>query len=207
MSIRTLAPEAFTAWAADRGIGRNPKYPQSDHLAFTAGGVSRHWPYPSAASTVPHFVATLLSAVRPNDRYWVFPDRGVWSLGREAESWPQTRVWTTAVHAIGVPVGLRGAVGFNSTDWNALCAMLFLQITLGPSVLIDTIVIPENGSAILYFEHHHVVWVALRDQTSLDAVIAAMDRAGYPLPTEPPDDTFKPVPWMAKATDDPDRVT
>lgn len=172
-------------WAADRGIGRNPQLSSSDHLVFTAGGVSRYWPYPSAAPEVPHFVSTMLSAIRPNDRYWVYPERGAWSLGREADAWPQTRVWRTTVHALGVPAGHRGAVGFNSTDWNELCAMLFLQIALGPSVHVDTIVIPENGSAVLYFEHHHVVWGALRDQASLDAVVDAMNRAGYPSPAEP----------------------
>ncbi len=201
MSIKSLSTEAFAVWTADRGIGRNPQYPQSDHLVFTAESVSRYWPFPRAASDVPRFVSTLLSAVRPNDRYWVYPDRGVWTHGREADSWPQTRVWATAVHAIGVPAGLRGAVGFNSTDWNALCAMLFLLVTLGPSVLIDTLVIPEHGHALLYFEHHQVVWVAFRDQAGLDAVVSAMDGAGYPLPTEPPDETLKPVPWMAKTTE------
>jgi hypothetical protein len=132
---------------------------------------------------VPQFVASLLTAVRPNDRYWVYPTRGAWSLGREADLWPQTRVWKTTVHALGVPAGHRGAVGFNSTDWNELCAMLFLQITLGPSVHVDAIAIPENGSAILYFEHHHVAWGEVRDQASLDAIVIAMERAGYPQTT------------------------
>lgn len=201
MSIRTLSPEAFVVWTADRGIGRNPQDPQSDHLAFAAGGVTRFWPYPTAAAEVPHFIGTLLSAVRPNDRYWVYPSRGAWSLGREADAWPQTRVWKAAVHALGVPAGMRGAVGFNSTDWNELCAMLFLQVTLGPSVQVDAIVIPENASAILYLEHHQVVWTEFKDQAHLDTVIAAMDRAGYPLPNKPPDETLKPVPSMAKGSD------
>jgi hypothetical protein len=186
MSIRILRPEAFMVWAADRGIGRNPAHPESQHLVFAASGCSRYWPYPAEASRVPHFVATLLSAVRPNDRYWVYPDRGVWSLGREAESWPETRVWMTSVRALGLPAGHRGAVGFNSTDWNELCATLFLQVTLGPSVRIDTIVVPENGSAVLYFEHRHVVWAAFRDEAKLEAVVTAMAGAGYPSPTEPP---------------------
>jgi len=46
----------------------------------------------------------------------------------------------------------------------------------------------EKSVAVLYFENRHVVWLALRDDSRLDAVVAAMDRAGFPLPTEPPDD-------------------
>lgn len=183
MSIRTLRPEAFSIWTADRGIGRDPNDSESEQLVFKAGGVNKCWRYPEEASRVPHFVGSLLTAVRPSDRYWVYPNRGSWSLGREAELSPQSRVWMTAVRAFGVPAGMRGAVGFNSTDWNELCAMLFLQITLGPSVLIDTTVIPENGSAVLYFEHHHVVWGSFREESKLQAVVAAMEHAGYPPPT------------------------
>lgn len=189
MSIRTLNAEAFSVWTSDRGIGRNPSHPESDHLVFTAGGgLERFWSYPSKAERVPHFVSTLLGAIRPNDRYWVYPARGAWSLGRATESWPQSRVWAATVRALGVPAGLRGAVGFNSTDWNELCAMMFLQVTLGPSVPIDTVVVPENGSAILYFEHHGAVWCAVRDQALLDGVVAAMDGAGFPLAEEQPVD-------------------
>ena len=182
MSIRTLTAEAFQVWAADRGIGRSSQDGHPDRMVFTAGGVASCWPYPGAAPLVPDFVSTMLSAIRRNERYWVYPDRGVWSPGRETESSPQSRVWMTTAHALGVPAGLRGAVGFNSTDWNELCSMLFLQITLGPHVRIDASVIPETGSAVLKFELDRVVWGGFRDQASLDAVVEAMDRAGYYAP-------------------------
>ena len=86
MSIRTLNTEAFQVWIADRGIGRTPKDGHPERLVFTAGGVGGRWPYPGAAARVPEFVATLLSAVRRNERYWVYPERGIWSPGRETES-------------------------------------------------------------------------------------------------------------------------
>jgi len=182
MSIRTLTPEAFHVWTADRGIGRTTRDGHSDRLAFTAGGVGGQWPYPGAAARVPEFASTLLSAVRRHERYWVSPERGVWSPGRDTEAGPECRVWMTTVKALGVPAGLRGAVGFNSTDWNELCAMLFLQITLGPCVRIEASVIPETGNAVLNFEHDRAVWGGFRDQPGLDAVVAAMDRAGYQPP-------------------------
>jgi hypothetical protein len=192
MSIRTLSHEGFVLWAADRGIGRDPKSPHSDRLTFTGGrAVSTSWSYPTAASQVPHFVGTLLSAVRPNDPYWVYPEDGRWTLGRDADSWPQTRIWVTNVHALGVPRGLRGAVRFNSTDWNELCAMLFLQITLGPSVNVDAVVVPEHAHAVLRFDRRHVVWATSRDQAGLDAIVSAMERAGYALPTDAPGETLR----------------
>ncbi len=184
MSIRTLTAIAFRVWIADRGIGPAPQNGHSDRLAFTAGGVGRRWPYPEANSEVPDFVSTLLSAVRRNERYWVYPNQGLWSPGRETEPSPKSRVWITTARALGLPAGHRGAVGFNSTDWNELCSMLFLQITLGPHVRIDASVIPETGHAVLSFEHDRAVWGAFKDQSSLDAVVAAMDSAGHPPPIE-----------------------
>lgn len=179
MSIRTLATEAFHIWTSDRGIGPAPKGASSDRLAFTAGGGVGRWPYPGAAQRVPEFVSTLLSAVRRNERYWVYPDRGVWSPGRDIESEPQARVWTATVRALGLPAGLRGAVGFNSTDWNELCSMLFLQVTLGPHVRIDATVIPENGSAVLRFEQDRSVSGGFKEAASFHSVVEAMERAGY----------------------------
>src|SRR5262249_47906329 len=153
---------------------------------------SRYWPYPGKAADVPRFNRTLLEAVRRNERYWVYPAKGAWSHGREADAWPQARVWATAVHALGVPAGLRGAIRFSSTDWNELSAMLFLQVTLGPSSHIDATVIPEDGSAILFFEHHEVVWGEFRQATLLDEVVAAMESAGHPLPAASPDGRLRP---------------
>jgi hypothetical protein len=178
MSIRTLTNEAFQVWMADRGIGRSPKEGEADRLVFTAGGVGGRWSYPGAASRVPEFVSTLLTAVRRNERYWVYPERGVWSPAREIESEPQARVWLTTARVLGVPPGTRGAVGFNSTDWNELCSMLFLQVTLGPTARMDASVIPENGSAVLSFEHDRFVRGGFKDPTSFDAVVAAMERIG-----------------------------
>jgi hypothetical protein len=208
MSIRTLSPESFAVWTADRGIGRDPQTPQSDRLGFAnRRGATKFWRYPDDASRVPHFVGSLLATVRSNDRYWVYPNRGVWSLGREADAWPQTPVWRNTVRAIGVPAGQRGAVWFNSTDADALRAMLFVQVSLGPSVHIDTTVIPDDGNAVLFFEHHQVVWVTLRDQAALDAVVAKMEEAGYPLPTESTEGTFEPLAGMAHASDKKDDET
>jgi hypothetical protein len=164
---------------ADRGIGRPPKDGQPDRIAFTAGGVGGRWAYPGAASRVPEFVSTLVSAVRRNERYWMYPERGVWSPAREIESEPQARVWTTTARVLGVPPGLRGAVGFNSTDWNELCSMLFLHVTLGPHVRIDATVIPENGSAVLRFEQDRSVWGGFKEAASFQTVVEAMERAGY----------------------------
>jgi hypothetical protein len=195
--MEVLKPDNFLDWAVLRGIVRDGEYPDSDDLVFDSGpGESRYWGYPADASSVPYFVRSLLGVVGPDETWWLYPTRGHWSLGGDSESWPESRVWTTSIHALGVPHGLVGAVGGLSLESDVLLSLLFLQVALGPSAHIDTYAVPESGHALLRFEHHDVVSARFRDPAQLAAAVVAMDGAGYPLPSRPPDATFKPTSWM-----------
>ena len=60
----------------------------------------------------------------------------------------------------------------------------------------DAVLIPDDGRAIVFFEHHRVVHVEFREPELLTVAVDALERAGHALPAELPDATFKPVPWM-----------
>jgi hypothetical protein len=195
--MRSLSPDAFLQWAGDRGIGRDAQFPDSEHLVFTGlSGDSRYWEYPQEASIIPLFIDTLLIAVGRRQRFWLYPGHGYWSLGGPSESWPQTQIWKASIHGLGVPMGLVGAVGIDAAQGDVLEALLFLQVTLGPSVYVDMIAIPEDGHFVLYFEHHKVVHVSFRDRVRLQTSVGVLAGAGFPLPAEAPDGTFKQEPWM-----------
>ncbi len=197
--MQTLSPDDFLRWAKARGIGPHPRYPNSSYLVFT--GVAEHgryWEYPEVAGSVPHFLETLLSSLGDEQRFWLFPGRGYWSLGQAMESWSSTRAWRASIHALGLPRGFVGAVGIDPAEKDVLLAMLFLQVTLGPAIMVDTLVVPESGAAILFFEHHAVVHVTVREESALLKAVGLLEGEGYSLPTEPPDETFKPVSWMGR---------
>jgi hypothetical protein len=200
--MRFSSREAFLKWTASHGIGPDPRFPASqtsNYLMFTHGHrYSRFWVYPKEVDDVPQFVDALISAVGSEAPYWLYPARGHWQSDPQTESWPQGRVWHGLLKGLGVPVDSVGAVAVDSTERATLLAMLFLQVTLGPAVYVDSVAIPEDGSAVLFFEHHHVVHAEFRDSQRLDATIDALASAGYLLPTELPDATFKPVEWMTK---------
>lgn len=49
---------------------------------------------------------------------------------------------------------------------------------------------------LLQTDHHGVVYVACTETARLTRFIRHMAHGGYPLPTEPPDATFKRPEWM-----------
>lgn len=192
--------DVFLQWAASHGIGPDPRLPASqisNYLMFTQGDRdSRFWKYPNDVGAVPHFLNALIDAVGPERRYWLYPARGHWLSDPRTESRPQGRVWRIILQELGVPVESVGAVAIDATERARLLAMLFLQVTLGPAVYVDSVVVPEDGSAVLFFEHHYVVHAEFHDPQRLEPVVEALASAGYPLPTELPDATFKPVDWI-----------
>ena len=66
-----------------------------------------------------------------------------------------------------------------------------------PGVAGDLLVVPEHARAFLYAEHHDMVWVHTPGTTETDRFVAHMERSGFPLSDERPDETFKPVTWMS----------
>ncbi|MGO9953965.1 MAG: hypothetical protein ACLPN1_17375 [Dissulfurispiraceae bacterium] len=201
--MQTISSDDFVRWAAARQLRYEQKSAGSDEFLFAdTEGENRYWLYPEQASEVPHFVNAIIKALDPTEHYWVYPNRGCWSLGKKVESWPQYQAWLPMIQGLGISPGFIGALCFATTDISRLSALLFLQITLGPSVHIDTYLVPEDGNTILYFSHHDVVHIAFRNNYCLNKTIETLVAAGYQLPTDPPDDTFKPVPWMISEDDE-----
>ena len=80
-------------------------------------------------------------------------------------------------------------------------ALLFLIMALGPAVFADTMVLTDRADVLLYFEHHYAVHVQCRTDARLQRIIKKLAGSGFPLPTRPPDGTFKPVAWMEQQAD------
>src|SRR4051812_7300012 len=58
--MRNLAHEEFLRWASSKGLGLNPKYPQSAVLDFQSESESRFWEVPVKPELRPYFLATLI---------------------------------------------------------------------------------------------------------------------------------------------------
>ena len=155
--------------------------------------LTRYWPYPDE-SGAPAFTRALLEVGGKAEMYWVRPTRGRWyDPLSPGEGW--SSVWDTLIAGLGIPEGHVGAIGLAAND-PRLQALLTLQLMMGTSLLSDATVLPSHGQHLWFFEHHDVLWGEFADMDTMQRHIAGLAIAGFPLPDEPPDPTFKPQPWQ-----------
>lgn len=193
--MQLLSNDDFTALGAQLGFGRPAEYPHSEHWTYLERDLdlSRYWSYPDVFDA-PTFVRALLNVGGAADTYWIRPNEGQWfELFRAGGGW--SLAWDTLVAGLGVPSGHVGAIGLAFKD-PRLEALITLQVIMGSSLFSNALVLPSHGQHLWFFDHHDVVFGEFRSLTTLNRHVDNLAAAGYPLPKEPPDDTFKPVPWQ-----------
>ena len=190
--MQTFSTEAFLEACTASGLGFDPRYPQARSLTFLPpSGHFRFWTQPGEPSRWPHFVTTLFGGRQQSGTVTVWPRRGRWpsSVGRPSADGTQAILFG----GLGVPDGLQGAVEFSADEFQRAVALLVVQMV---GMYNDLYVLPAGGDTLLQFSHHDVVHAGCRDEGTIDSLVAAMAGAGYSLPTELPDATFKRPPWM-----------
>ena len=74
--------------------------------------------------------------------------------------------------------------------------MLFAYLAFGWCVDDDLFFVPDHGRQLLQTDHHDVIHVECASEDRVRRLVAHMDEAGYELPEEPPDETFRRPAWM-----------
>jgi hypothetical protein len=97
-----------------------------------------------------------------------------------------------------IPDAWAGAVQFDRDDEDALLAVLFAYLAFGWCVDDDLFFIPDHGRQLLQTDHHDVIHVECGSEERVQTLVGHMAKAGYELPSEPPDWTFKRPNWMRK---------
>jgi hypothetical protein len=93
-------------------------------------------------------------------------------------------------------MGTARIVRFDSSERDALLTLLFATTVFGWAVVYDLYVVPDNASCTLLTDHHDVVHVTCRAEEDIARWVAHMESRRFPLPTEAPDETFKPQAWL-----------
>jgi hypothetical protein len=65
----------------------------------------------------------------------------------------------------------------------------------------DVFFVPDHARAVVMIGHHAVIHAECQDEERIQQLIAHMDKAGFELPTEPPDATFIWPDWMPPPED------
>lgn len=85
---------------------------------------------------------------------------------------------------------------FNANEEVKIVAVLYIYLVFGWCVDDDLIFIPDHGLQILQTDHHNVVHVKSSSEAWIKSLVEHMAEAGYELPRELPDATFKHPYWM-----------
>jgi hypothetical protein len=193
-----VAGDAFLAWAAGVGVGFDPRYPDSRSLGLLPPRESaRFWKLPGEIGNWPHFAGTILEGLDWWDTGYLWPRSGKWPAAVESCSHNE-RVRDVMLLGSGVPDGWVGAMRFARGEESAVVAVLFAYLAFGWCSDEDLYFIPDHGRQVVQTDHHDVVHVECAEEARVLELVGHMEVAGYPLPSELPDETFRRPHWMVQ---------
>jgi hypothetical protein len=197
--MKSLHEDAFLQWAAGKGLGLNPKYPQSAVLDFQTESESRFWKVPEEPARRPYFVSSLLELMGGWHSCYAWRHLGSWPDSESIKrSGINAAVELRILAGLGLPLGTADVVEFDRTEVYSLITLLFSTTVFGWSRHEDLYIVPDHAEQIMQTDHHDVIHVSFRNAESVQLWIAQMTERGFHLPTALPDATFKHPSWMPR---------
>src|SRR5262245_25154761 len=192
--MEAVRSEDFLRWASGAGVGFHPRYP--DQLTFLQlADHARFWVIPPDPAAWPHFIAALLGGLDEWAAGYFWPRAGTWPRAIRSESHNE-RVCDIVLRGAGVPDGWAGAIRFDRAEESAVVAVLFATMAFGWCGADDLYFVPDHAKQIVQTDHHDVLHANCASEERVKELAGHMMAAGYALPTELPDWTFKKPVWM-----------
>src|SRR5262245_16166086 len=199
-----VSADDFFAWATGAGLGFDPRYAGADCLSLLPPRESsRFWEVPDHPYSIPHFVETVLDGLDRWEAGYLWPRIGRWPTWADP-GLPSERVRDLVWRSLGMPGGWPGAARVVREKRPVVVAALFASLALGGDSCSDLYFVPDHGRQIVWAGHHDALHAECADEARILELVRHMERAGYALPTEPPDGTFKWPAWMSHDPAEPD---
>jgi hypothetical protein len=194
--MKSLTEMQFLRWAEKHSIEIDDNYPKSAVLSFVPDpDLDRFWEIPDEPERRPYFIEQLLKGIGNWQSCYVWRHLGSWPDEPNYQR-PNDKVEYRILCGIGLPMGTADIVMFERHDLDKLVTLIFSTTIFGWSVGEDLYVIPDNGQYIVKTDHHGVLHISFRNNDDLEKSVKQMKEAGFPLPGEIPDPTFKRPEWM-----------
>jgi len=196
--MKSISEDDFLKWAATKGLQLDPRYPHSASLTFhDASEDARFWEVPLEPPGRPHFIGALLDLLGDWQLCYVWRHLGRWPSAAGSRR-INDAVEFQILQGLGLPLGTADVVEFSRQEVGKLVTLLFSTTIFGWTVGDDLYVVPDHGRAMLQTDHHGVIHVIGRDSSDVHRWVTDMEKAGYSLPEEVPDETFKSPSWMTR---------
>ena len=196
--MQKVSDTDFLSWAATHGIVPDTRYHEPRSLVYVPEGPTRFWEFPDLPAAWPAFVDRVLTGMEPWSACYVWPRGGRWPRAVALKG-PDDAVREAVLRAAGIPLDFTGAARFEAGERDLVLTLLFVYMAFGGCVLDDLFVVPDHGRQFLMTSHHEVIHVHTADGCPIEGLIGHMAGAGFRLPTELPDETFKRPKWMGEA--------
>jgi hypothetical protein len=197
--MRFITEDEFLEWASAKGLGLDPRYPESAVLDFRADSDARFWMVPREAERRPYFLASLIDLMGDWQTCYVWRHLGSWPAPKRID--PRRindAVELRILKGLGLPLDTAAVVEFERSERDALVTLLFSTTVFGWSVGEDLYVVPDHGRQILQTDHHDVVHVSFSAGGDPGHWVSKMSQEGFDLPDDVPDATFKRPSWMGR---------
>jgi hypothetical protein len=196
--VQIIPEPEFRSWLGAGGIRPHSRWGNSDTLAFASNeDLSRFW-FPSfVPSDLPGFVITALHAASPNGPWYMMRRGGGAWYEPDPDTAPGSNVIIDSLlRSAGVPDGAAGALKFLPADWKAMNIVALAHYIHGWSVGEDLHLFGEERDCAMMTSHHGELTVHFPSVVRLERFRSVMLAAGYDLPAEFPDATFKSPDWL-----------
>jgi hypothetical protein len=196
--MQAISSEEFLEWAAGVGIGFDERFADAQCLGFLPPrDHARYWLLPDGAEQWPHFLASVINGLERWSWGFLWPRSATWPMAARSASYNE-RIRDVVLRAAGIPDGWPGAIRVERAEKDTLLAVLFVYLAFGWRVDDNLYFVPDHGLRIVQTDHYSVVHVACDRQARVLDMIGQMSKAGYELPSEPPDPSFLWPDWMGE---------
>jgi hypothetical protein len=194
--MNRIKEKKFIKTIKQKGITIDSSYPDSAEVSFKNDlELSRFWKIPEGARRIPYFVDTILGALDPWESAYVWKHLGSW-VSRVKGERLNDDLQAVIYRGVGIADDNADILEFKRNELHVLIALIFNQLVFGWHVEDDLYIIPNHGKQIIKTDHHDVVHVLFRDDSTMKQFIEEMSKNGFELPNDLPDETLKKPDWM-----------
>ncbi len=186
--MKPLRGETFLSWAAEAGIGRDPRFKNSLKLVFQRGrSHSCYWTIPPDQEEAERLFRLVLEAVWGAGDMAVWPRDGSWWTFRERlEDLDPESPFGEIIRSLENPAALVGR-----DEIGELIKFLWFTMKESWRLSDDIHLISTDRSCILLLSHHQTLHASSSDLENLKRTVEHLALGGFPLLEERPDWTFK----------------
>ena len=167
--MKLLSKETFLGQVSVRGIALDARYSPPQTLVFQrTPELQASWEMPGQAKHLLRWITSLVDAVRPEKKIYLYPRSGAWKSADSQKLFLQSAIFAASDVA---PTGDE-VVEAGESERDAVESLFFLSLIHGGTVSDDVFLVPDHLKIILYADHHEAVHAEFAEEDFMNRYLA-----------------------------------